>query len=61
MQCDPPELALNRNKKTLGSESASGQDKLAGAGHKWYIFKNDESFFKKNKKQTKNIVVKAIK
>lgn len=60
MQCNPPELALNRNKKTLGSESVSGQDKLAGAGHNGTSLKMMSPSLKK-KKQTKNIVVKAIK
>lgn len=59
MQCNPPELALNRKKKTPGSESASGQDKLAGAGHNGTSLKMMNPSLKKTKKT--NIVVKAIK
>lgn len=47
------------SKKTPGSESESGEEKLAGAGHNGTSLKMMTPSLKK--KQNKNIEVKAIK
>lgn len=58
----PTRTGFKSKEENPGVWECVGAGQTGWSGAQWYIFKNDESFFKKEKiNKQKNIVVKAIK